>query len=362
MLEIRSRVLVRAVPLVIAAALGVFAIPALAATPAPGRRILREGMRGSDVRLLQRDLTNAGFRIAGSGVFGPVTLRQVRAFERRFALRVTGIVNAAFWRELQIVLFPGTGSTASRILGERTLRPGMRGADVRALQRDLSTTGYPTAVDGQFGPATRTSVTYFQQDNGLRPNGVVTYPEALALRELVAVVRVGGHNSGLGHGTVATPPPPPPVPGSGAPGTATINADGTATPPANAPQQVQAVIAAANQIIDTPYIWGGGHGSWTSPGYDCSGAVSYALHGGGLLASPEDSTSLESYGDAGPGRWITIYADASHAFIVIAGRAFDTADYGGPNIPAGSGPRWRSNPTANLADGGNYIVRHPSGL
>ena len=90
--------------------------------------------------------------------------------------------------------------------------------------------------------------------------------------------------------------------------------------------------------------------------------MSYVLHGAGLLSSSEDSTGLESYGSAGPGQWVTIYADPSHAFIVIGGIAFDTADYGGPNIPSGDGPRWRSNPLGNLADGGHYIVRHPPGL
>ncbi|HUE25853.1 MAG TPA: hypothetical protein VMP89_03695 [Solirubrobacteraceae bacterium] len=81
-----------------------------------------------------------------------------------------------------------------------------------------------------------------------------------------------------------------------------------------------------------------------------------------MLSSPEDSTGLESYGDPGPGRWITIYANAGHTWIVVAGRAFDTANYGGPNTPSGDGPRWRSNPTGNLADGGSYVERHPSGL
>ena len=85
------------------------------------------------------------------------------------------------------------------------------------------------------------------------------------------------------------------------------------------------------------------------------------LHGAGLLSSPEHSVRLESYGSPGPGKWITIYADSGHAFIVIGGRAFDTANYGGPNSPGGTGPRWRTNPTGNLADGGNYIVRHPTG-
>ncbi|MBV8987894.1 MAG: hypothetical protein JO372_04955, partial [Solirubrobacterales bacterium] len=139
-----------------------------------------------------------------------------------------------------------------------------------------------------------------------------------------------------------------------------INPNGTATAPANAPPAVKAVIAAANQIIDKPYIYAGGHASWNAPGYDCSGAVSYALHGGGLLSAPL-AVEFEGYGQPGPGRWITVYADSQHVFAAIAGLAFDTADYGGPNIPAGSGPRWRYNPTGNLADGGDYVVRHPAG-
>ena len=141
-----------------------------------------------------------------------------------------------------------------------------------------------------------------------------------------------------------------------------INPDGTATAPADAPAAVQAMVTAANQIIDTSYCVGGGHGKWQSSCYDCSGAVSYVLHAAGLLSSSEDSSDLESYGAAGPGHWVSVYGDPSHAFIVIGGRAFDTANYGGPNIPAGTGPRWRTNPLGNLADGGHYVVRHPPGL
>jgi cell wall-associated NlpC family hydrolase len=149
---------------------------------------------------------------------------------------------------------------------------------------------------------------------------------------------------------------------NGGPGErARINPDGTATAPADAPLAVKAVIAAANQIIDRPYIYAGGHSSWIAPGYDCSGAVSYALHGGGLLSAPL-AVQFEGYGNPGPGKWITVYADSEHVFAAIAGLAFDTANYGGPNIPAGSGPRWRYNPTGNLADGGNFVVRHPPGF
>ncbi len=123
-----------------------------------------------------------------------------------------------------------------------------------------------------------------------------------------------------------------------------------ASAPAAAPQAVKDAIAAANAIATTPYVWGGGHGSFESSGYDCSGAVSYALHGGGFLESPLDSTGLETWGEAGAGKWITVYANAGHAWMVIAGIAFDTV--GGP------GPRWHD-PWVDSPEG--FIVRHPPG-
>ena len=124
-----------------------------------------------------------------------------------------------------------------------------------------------------------------------------------------------------------------------------------ASAPANAPQQVKDAIAAANAIASTPYIWGGGHGSFESSGYDCSGAVSYALHGGGFLESPLDSTGLESWGEPGAGKWITVYANAGHTWMIIAGLAFDTV--GGP------GPRGHSAPTSSTE---GFVVRHPAGF
>jgi peptidoglycan hydrolase CwlO-like protein len=142
-----------------------------------------------------------------------------------------------------------------------------------------------------------------------------------------------------------------PAPSAPSGGTATINSDGSATPPADAHPAVVSVNEAANQIKDAPYVWGGGHGSFESSGYDCSGAVSYALHGGGLLDSPLDSTGLETWGEAGPGRWITVYANAEHAWMIIAGLAFDTV--GGP------GPRWHSSPVDSPE---GFIARHPPGL
>jgi peptidoglycan hydrolase CwlO-like protein len=120
--------------------------------------------------------------------------------------------------------------------------------------------------------------------------------------------------------------------------------------PAAAPPAVQAAIEAANAIATTPYIWGGGHGSFESPGYDCSGSVSYALHGGGFLESPLDSTGLSTWGEPGPGQWITVYANAGHAWAIIAGLAFDTS--------GGAGPRWHPSPVSSTE---GFIARHPPG-
>lgn len=147
---------------------------------------------------------------------------------------------------------------------------------------------------------------------------------------------------------------------------ARILADGSAAAPADAPQEVKAATAAANDIHTKPYPAPDTHYDgdlahpW--PAYDCSASASYVLWRAGLHdPSADNSGKLESYGQPGPGHWITIYANSTHAWIVIAGLAFDTADFGGPNIPAGSGPRWRSDPAGNLADGAQYIVRHPPG-
>jgi hypothetical protein len=114
------------------------------------------------------------------------------------------------------------------------------------------------------------------------------------------------------------------------------------------------VIAAANKIRSTPYIWGGGHGRWWDRGYDCSGAVSFALHGGNLLTSPLPSGPMMSWGSRGRGRWITIYANAGHAYAVIAGLRWDTA-----GNTSGTGPRWHKDLTA--AVGGHFAARHPVG-
>jgi cell wall-associated NlpC family hydrolase len=125
-----------------------------------------------------------------------------------------------------------------------------------------------------------------------------------------------------------------------------------ASAPRSAPPAVKAAIAAANSISTTPYVWGGGHGSFYSSGYDCSGAVSFALYGAGLLDTPLTSGSLESYGEPGPGKWITIYANATHTYAVIAGLRWDTV-----GDAEGTGPRWHQEPP--YPEG--FVVRHPPG-
>jgi peptidoglycan hydrolase CwlO-like protein len=147
---------------------------------------------------------------------------------------------------------------------------------------------------------------------------------------------------------------PAPVTGTPAPLTpgesAEFISESQASVPSEAPAAIAGAIEAANSIATTPYIWGGGHGSFESSGYDCSGAVSFALHGGGFLESPLDSTGLETWGEPGPGKWITVYANAEHAWMIIAGLAFDTV--GGP------GPRWHSSPVDSPE---GFVARHPPG-
>jgi len=147
-------------------------------------------------------------------------------------------------------------------------------------------------------------------------------------------------------GSAPTAAPAPLTPGQ----TADFISESQASIPSAAPPAVQAAIEAANSIATTPYVWGGGHGSFSSSGYDCSGAISFALNGGGLLSSPLDSTGLSTWGEAGPGQWITVYANAGHAWAMIAGLAFDTS--------GGAGPRWHSSPVSSTA---GFIARHPSG-
>ena len=230
---------------------------------------------------------------------------------------------------LALLAAPSGARAASVHLGDRGLRPGARGHDVRVLQDLLTRDGYPTPVDGRFGPSTRAAVLAFQRAAGLAASGVVGPVTVAALR---------------------APPPAPVLLAPSLTQLASIDATGLAHAPAGAPQPVVDAIAAGNAIATLPYRWGGGHRSFTDTGYDCSGSVSYALHGAGLLQAPLDSTGLESWGAAGPGVWITVYANAQHTFLVIAGIRFDTSGQ------RAAGTRWQ--PAARSVDG--FTARHPA--
>jgi hypothetical protein len=152
-------------------------------------------------------------------------------------------------------------------------------------------------------------------------------------------------------GAVFVPPPPPPQ--------KAYIAGGRAVAPAGAPTRVKRVIAAANQIVEKPYRYGGGHRPFRSgrldSGYDCSGAVSHALYGGRFLRSPLPSGSLMSWGQSGPGRWMTVYAHSGHAYLVVAGLRFDTS-MRDPDAPGPStGPRW----SKTLRRSAAFMPRHP---
>jgi cell wall-associated NlpC family hydrolase len=136
------------------------------------------------------------------------------------------------------------------------------------------------------------------------------------------------------------------------PNQATLTSDGLAIAPIGAPAVVQEIIAAGNQIARLPYRYGGGHATYADTAYDCSGSISYVFDAARLLSGSATSGTLMTWGAAGPGKWITVYANAGHTFMYIAGLRFDTVAL------AQTGTRWSNRP----ANAGSFAVRHPPGL
>jgi hypothetical protein len=223
-------------------------------------------------------------------------------------------------------------------LGDRApLKQGQRGKDIRILQDYLTRAGHRTSVDGHFGRGTTRSVRAFQRAQRIRLTGRLS---AAHINRLRRVVESGAK---LRQSSPAT---------STQVGKATLNPDGTAVPPADAPPEVVKVIEAGNKIAKTPYRYGGGHGRWEDTGYDCSGSVSYALKGADLVKSSMASGGYTSWGRPGKGKWITTYANSGHVYMTVAGLRFDTS------ARKQTGNRW----TTESRTARGYTARHPAGL
>jgi hypothetical protein len=273
------------------------AVAALLLVPAAAdAKPLKRGSEGARVAKVQSWLG-----IASDGIFGSGTKRAVKRFQRRHGLAADGIVGPATWSALK------------RSRARKASSGGGKRSAVVLLQRELG-----ISADGIFGPGTEAAVKSFQRRHGLTADGIVGPATwgALGHAGRSTILKRRGSRGGGGGDVVAR------------------------------------IVRAANRIQSKPYKYGGGHGRWNDTGYDCSGSVSYALHGAGLLSSALTSGGFMRWGAPGKGRRVTIYASPSHVYMVVDGRRFDTT---GRNE---SGSRWQASDRSSAG----YVVRHPPGL
>ncbi len=315
-----------------------------------GDRSLRVGTSGTDVQELQKLLTQIGYKNKVDGKFGSGTKKAVQRYQRVARMTASGAVGpktiaaikrAASGGDRTVSAAGGYGTSghSSKSLGDRLpLRPGMSGHNVKVLQDFLTRAGFKTGIDGDFGNGTTRSVRRFETANKLPVDSSVDAPDVEVLRG----------QADAGKNADSAPAPLKLGPGD----KATVGSDGLAVAPESAPQVVKDMIAAGNAIAKKPYIYGGGHAKFPEDkGYDCSSSVSYALWGGKLLKSPLVSGDFPNWGEKGPGQWVSIYGNAGHVYMVVAGLRFDTSG------AKQDGSRWHksSRPTKG------YGVSHPKG-
>jgi cell wall-associated NlpC family hydrolase len=267
----------------------------------------------ADTSALKR--LQAALRLPVDGEFGPETFAAIERLQARHGLSVDGVVGPQTWKVIGVDKETELNPPASALPPEPEPEPA---ATEVAGAGGVAAGGEPVAVAADSSAA-----------GGAEQRPAVS-SEAPAESAPVHEASSSGGGEGSSEG----------MPSS----SSTSSAGG-------GEGSVGRVIAAGNEIATRPYQWGGGHGSFQSNGYDCSGSVSYALHGAGLLNSPQDSSELEHYGESGPGKHITIYANAEHTFMVVNGKRFDTV------AQAETGSRWSSSTTSTSG----YVVRHPTG-
>lgn len=240
-------------------------------------------------------------------------------------------------------------AAADARLGDKTLRKGAHGKDVRSLQRNLRRAGYRTAIDGNFGNDTRKRVKAFEGNEERRVDGIVSPADARVLMSVAHKSSAGEEQSQQYATGGAIPTQTQSTPGA----KAKLTDDGFAVPPASAPPVVKKIIVAANEIAKKPYIYGGGHGERLKDrGYDCSGSISYAFRKAGILDSSLTSGGFARWGDRGRGKWITIRANSGHVYMMVAGLRYDTS------ARKMTGSRWSD----EMRSARGYTGRHPDGL
>lgn len=321
---------------------------------------LKVGATGTNVRRLQALLTAVGLPTEINGEYGSETARSVQRFQFVSGLQTSGLSGPITLRALHAAASAAhsAGSRGGLRFGQSVVAPkrlgsripvvrGMSGQDVLRLQdylRRVRVKGAPRP-DGEFGSRTLAAVRRFERTTKRPVDGRMDAGDLFRL-----LTEVGGDAApgDLGDPGDAELPAPQLAPGD----KAKLGSNGLAIAPEDAPEEVKQVIAAGNKIAKKPYKWGGGHGRWEDSGYDCSGSVSYALRGGGLLKSPLPSYGFFKWGDSGKGTWITLYTNSGHMYMVVAGLRFDTSGRGA------KGSRWQK----AMRDPSSFRVRHPAGF